>query len=343
MTLPTDLFKIYSFNCNGLNDSKKRKDVFDYIRSKKDFQIVCLQETHWPAETEAVIRASWGYNVWLSGEDTNRNGVAILFNNNFEYKVFDVILDPHGCFIAMSLEILRKKITLINLYGPSSGDKPDFFQKVVDCLEQFDNDSIIITGDWNCVLDTNLDVRNYASTENRPRTRKKINDIMSKYDLIDIYRETHPNRRLYTWRRFNTIKQARLDYFLVSSDITSEVTDSFIEPGYRSDHSFVALALRKERFKRDRPFWKMNNSLLRDKEYILQIKEVIQQVKKRYALLIYNLDNIDNIANNSLSFTISDQLFFETLLMEIRGKTISYATFRKKQLCKQEQDLEKND
>ena len=30
-------------------------------------------------------------------------------------------------------------------------------------------------------------------------------------------------------------------------------------------------------------------------------------------------------------FNIADWLFFETLLLEIRGKTISYATFKKRQ------------
>ena len=29
-------------------------------------------------------------------------------------------------------------------------------------------------------------------------------------------------------------------------------------------------------------------------------------------------------------FTISDQLFFETLLMKIRGKTIAYSSFKKR-------------
>jgi hypothetical protein len=37
-----------------------------------------------------------------------------------------------------------------------------------------------------------------------------------------------------------------------------------------------------------------------------------------------------NVPYANISFTIIDQVFLETLLLEIRGKTISYASFIKK-------------
>ena len=39
---------------------------------------------------------------------------------------------------------------------------------------------------------------------------------------------------------------------------------------------------------------------------------------------------IDTISNEDIKFKINDQLFLEVLLMEIRGKTISYASFKRK-------------
>ena len=61
------------------------------------------------------------------GSDTNRNGVAILFNNDFAYKVHDVVRDENGCFIILDVEFLNKLFILVNVYGPSLGDQPDFF------------------------------------------------------------------------------------------------------------------------------------------------------------------------------------------------------------------------
>lgn len=321
-------FKICTFNCNGILESRKRKDVFDFIRNL-NCNIYFLQETHLVTKSENFIRSCWGYNVWLSGAATNKNGVGILFNNNFEYKLHKVVKDSDGCFIIMDIEFLNKRFTMINVYGPSSGDNPDFFEKISEHIDQFDNEYIISAGDWNCVLNMNKDARNYQSTVNRPRTRKKLFDIMTKHQLIDIWRELYPDKRAYTWRKFNSIKQGRLDYFLISEELFPEVTNVKIDSAYRSDHSIVVLSLKKLQIKRDRPFWKFNNSLLKDINYVNVIKKLILNIKQQYALPVYNIDNLENIENEQIQFMISDQLFFETLLLEIRGKSILMLLIRK--------------
>ena len=50
------------------------------------------------------------------------------------------------------------------------------------------------------------------------------------------------------------------------------------------------------------------------------INKKIEEVKAQYAALVYNQNTIHHIENDILQFTINDQLFLETLLMEIRGK-----------------------
>ena len=64
-------------------------------------------------------------------------------------------------------------------------------------------------------------------------------------------------------------------------------------------------------------------------EYVNLVKSVIKNVKKQYA--VDNLVDIDQISDSELQFCITDQLFLETLLMEIRGKTISFSSYLKKQ------------
>ena len=339
--MESETFKICTFNCNGLGNNTKRRDVFDYLRKKK-CNIYFLQETHWKSLSENYVRAAWGYNVWLSGRETNKNGVAILFNNNFEYMLHNVVKDLEGCYVAMDVEILKKRMTLMNVYGPSSGDRPDFLDEVCRIIEQFGNEHVVVAGDWNCVLDMKLDVRNYNSIVNRPRTRTKLLEIMATYDLFDVARELYPEKKMYTWRKFNSVKQARLDYFLISEELMTETKAITVDPSYRSDHSFVILQINKKQFKRDRPFWKHNCSLLKDKEYVKQIKQVFSAVKAQYALPIYNDENVHNVPNKEIVFVINDQLFFETLLMEARGKTIAYASYKKKKEIEKERQLEEN-
>ena len=92
------VFKICTFNCNGINNHKKRKDVFDYLRQQK-CDIYFLQETHLTVDSERFLRSGWGFDCYLSGVETNKNSVAILFNNTFEYKIFEVFRDPDGSYI----------------------------------------------------------------------------------------------------------------------------------------------------------------------------------------------------------------------------------------------------
>lgn len=57
--------------------------------------------------------------------------------------------------------------------------------------------------------------------------------------------------------------------------------------------------------------------------------------------MVYNLENIEEVENKNIHFMINPQLFLETLLMEIRGKTISYASYKKKEKGKKEEELKR--
>ena len=119
----------------------------------------------------------------------------------------------------------------------------------------------------NCFLDPKIDARNYANMNIRPKTRRKIKEQMVENNLVDIFRELHPTKKAFSWRRFNSSQQGRLDYFLISEELFGTIKSCSISPSYRSDHSLVIMEMRKTEFKRDRQFWKFNNSLLKDKKH----------------------------------------------------------------------------
>ena len=190
-----DELKISTFNVNGIGNIKKRRDIFCYLREQKS-DIYLLQETHIKESTENFVRAMWGYDLWVSGNSTNENGVAVLFNSTFEHKIHSVIKDPNGCFIIIDMDLRGKRTTLTNVYGPSVGDNPDFFENVFNLVNQLGNDLVIMGGDWNCILNPNLDARNYTNANNlRPRTRTKISDLMSDFDLVDVFRKMYPEKK----------------------------------------------------------------------------------------------------------------------------------------------------
>ena len=143
----------------------------------------------------------------------------------------------------------------------------------------------------------------------------------------------------YTWRRKKPFQQARLDFFLLSEDLLTSVKKCKIENSYRSDHSPVLLSLCFNRFVKGKPLWKFNNSLLKDIEYLNAINRKLDEVKLQYSLPVYNTENLQNIPDTEIQFSINDQLFLDTLLMEVRGQTISFSSHRKKQNDKKERQL----
>ena len=116
-------------------------------------------------------------------------------------------------------------------------------------------------------------------------------------------------------------KKSRLDMILNS------ITKADILPSYRSDHSPTVLEFKWNDFKTGKVFWKFNVSLLSDIKYLNMINNTIEQTTREYIVPIYNLDNLSNISNTDIFFTINDQLLLETLLMNIRGKSISYSSY----------------
>ena len=215
------------------------------------------------------------------------------------------------------------------MYGPNS-DNANFFKQISSHIDNIHNTDIIICGDYNCVLNPELDYYNYKGINNA-KARETVLEIINDKYLIDPFRENYPTKKKFTWRKKSPCKQARLDYFLISENMRQFVKKSEIESGYRSDHSVVILELNFTNFKQGRSYWKHNNSLLSDIDYINQINEKILEVKQQYALPVYNLEDLDKIPNEEIQFTINDQLFLDVLLMEIRGKSISFASFKNKE------------
>ena len=147
----------------------------------------------------------------------------------------------------------------------------------------------------------------------------------------------HENDKGYTWSRRNPVrKQARLDFFLVNENIFPYVHDTSIIPGFRTDHSSILLKLKLYDNERGRGYWKLNNSLLKDRKYVQIVKETINEVKLTY--INHNQDT--NVSDENIIFDINDQLFLETLLLIIRGKTIQYSLFKKKKSQEEENKLE---
>ena len=110
---------------------------------------------------------------------------------------------------------------------------------------------------------------------------------MEENSLVDIFRELHPESKRFTWRKKNPLKQARLDFFLVTNNLEYSISGANVETGYRSDHSPVSIDLAFNKFIKGKGLWKFNNSLLQYDTYAETIRKTISETKKQYCVPVY--------------------------------------------------------
>ena len=109
---------------------------------------------------------------------------------------------------------------------------------------------------------------------------------------------------------------ARLDYFLTTPDIHSQLRKIEISHGYRTDHSLIHLEITPFNLKRGKGFWKFNTTLLYDPEYIQMVQKVIDDTAHNHT----STNNLNHGHN---------QMLFEMLKLNIRGHSIAYSALRK--------------
>ncbi len=139
-------FKILSLNFRGLNNAFKRKQIFRFLRKKKA-NIFCLQDVHFTADQEQLIK-----ECYISPYKSNARGTAILFNNNFEFEVLSSFVDKNeGNYVGLNVKIEDQIYSIITIYGPNT-DNPKFFRTIRQKLEDLQGDiiklSCVETGIW---------------------------------------------------------------------------------------------------------------------------------------------------------------------------------------------------
>ena len=112
--------------------------------------------------------------------------------------------------------------------------------------------------------------------------------MIASHKVPDCFRELHPSLKRYTWRRKNPLKQARLDFFLVSETFMDLISECNISPSYRTDHSAIELSFFINKFERGRGLWRFNSQLLQEKGYTQLVKDVVKKELVKYAVPVYS-------------------------------------------------------
>jgi len=302
--------KILSYNAQGLRGRNKRAKVINWA-TKKNFDIMAIQESHFQEGDRTNWEEHWkGAIISSCWEKSNARGVTFLLREDLNYKLIQHFTDKEGRWVILDMEINKSRYTMANYYGPND-DHPWHLCDMISKIDELGHNNLIIMGDFNIVLNIKLDKLGGRSTTHF-KCRQKVLDWMEEKNLLDIWRIKNPNTRKYTWTSNHKPPiKCRLDFFLISDNLTGHYKNCDIVPGLRSDHNCATLTLENLDLPRGRGLWKFNSSLLHEERFK---EEVINTIKS-------------TAENNKEA---DKRLLWDTMKCCIRGTCIGYAISKKK-------------
>jgi exonuclease III len=285
-----DKFKIATINARGLNNTKKRISLFQWIQDN-DIDIVFIQETYCTKVFESKFKFHWDGDVYSSFTDSRHSrGTCILISKRLRrgIKVINIENDKEGRLIMLNVEYNDTLYTLVNMYCPSIvSDRVDFLTGTIDWVteKRSKGSNLIIGGDMNCI-DWPTD-RASLATDKSSETYRNMKKTLN---ITDTWKLMHPDANDFTYidpsfRNMNS----RIDVICVSEELVDKVENSEHKLTPCPDHKAVVVSIRCTERKRGPGYWKLNTSILREENYVNIIRGVISDTISEYN----NMTDID--------------------------------------------------
>ena len=287
--------KFITNNANGLKSTNKRIKMFEYYREKlSNNGILFLQETHSRNDTYDKWRDEFRGELFFSHGTTNSCGVMIGYLGSKMFTVNKMSHDSNGRILIIEANIDDEIFILINFYNSNNEtEQIKTLNELNQLLGDFSLNSskqVIFAGDFNLFFDMNLETSGGCPTLKK-KSISKILQLLEQNNLVDIWRIRNPSSKRFTFRKnhFSGFIQRRLDYVFISNNMQEYAQNIDILPSFCSDHSPILCTLQKSHeFDKGKSFWKFNSSLIKDDEFVNQLKEHIKFVKNTLTSIFEN-------------------------------------------------------
>ena len=135
--------------------------------------------------------------------------------------------------------------------------------------------TFIIAGDFNCNVDK------VKSGDSRDISAEYINMLKNVLDVTDIWAYCYPDEpgNTYISTAMNKFYRSRIDYIFISNTLLNNKIICKLNNPPVPDHKALMISI-KPKNNRGKGYWKLNNTILRNKVYlqaITNIKETINE------------------------------------------------------------------
>lgn len=249
--------KLVSWNVNGLRAVLK-KGFEDFFKTV-DADIFCVQETKMQ-EGQIENFTLEGYTqYWNSAVKKGYSGTAIFTKIKPRKVTYGIGIEEHdkeGRVITLEFETFY----LVNIYTPNSKRELERLEYRMIWEDEIRNylinlkkeKPVIMCGDLN-VAHEEIDLKNPKTNRRNAgftdEERGKMTQLLNA-KFIDSFRYIYPERISYTWWSYMGQARAkdvgwRIDYFIVSEDVKSNIEDAYIYKEIMgSDHCPVGLEIK---------------------------------------------------------------------------------------------------
>ena len=312
-----DSISICSYNVNGIRNTLKRKTVFRQLRQKQ-YDFICLQETFILDSDTDQWEREWGGKLIHSTGTRHSKGQIILQKKGSDLIIHKEFVNDR--ILSISFDTDKGKVFLINAYAPNvTTEKQHFYNTLDNYIKTLEGD-IILCGDFNCVMSNELDI--ISGDTHRERDVEGFKNLVLNNSLNDTWRLFNPSEKEFSWCRKNPFIARRLDYIFTSDNIFNSTTSCNLVSFASSDHRIIEIKYRLTKIERGPSYWKFNNSLLHNLDYIEKINKLI-----------------DDYVTESVGS--EPQFRWDICKIKIREFTIDYSKERKRLQRKDKEDIDK--
>lgn len=255
-----------SFNVRGLNHPAKRRNLWK-TAMETCCDIICIQETHFAKDKAPKCSHPRFPYVFFAHNYSKRNGVLIAIKDTVSFKLLSEQSDDLGRFVLLVAEINGALYTLINIYAPNK--KPvKFIKKMVKLAKQKQKGSLILCGDFNAVMNTDID----CSSVGR-RRRPNIGPFCYGEGLYDPWRCLHTTEKDYSYFSGVHGSYSRIDLFLTDKFTLQKITKAHIHSITWSDHAPVTMEIIDRTKSVHRPLWRNNTYILAHPQFSAELQK----------------------------------------------------------------------
>ena len=258
---------IGTLNVRGLRNQRKRLTIKKYLEAN-NIEICVLQETHSSVGDVTKWQHEWK-GKWLMSHGTCKARGTAIWARHLDIEA--IVTDPCGRYILVRCEAL--KVDILGCYAPTQDktvEQLKFLEEIKSVAEKAKY-PLMVAGDLNTSIKKGCSQNSHFGND--------LSKWLQDESLKDLWEVKNGNTEIFTWEvgTGKAKKRSRLDYIMGHERILTGIGKIRCIKAVKTDHSLVCVEYFFQKAKRGKGIWRLNISLLKDKEFITKTKRLIQE------------------------------------------------------------------